>query len=138
MSDGVLVDTGPLVAIFSARDAFHKTCVAQLATLARPMRTCWPVVTEALWLLRDRPDAARRLLGSFEAGGLLRFVSLDESDLPGIVRILRDYANIRAQLADAALVHLAEREGLNTIFTLDRRDFTVYRLSRNRSLQLIP
>ena len=138
MSDGVLVDTGPLVAIFSARDASHKACVTQLAALARPMLTCWPVVTEALWMLRGSPDAARRLLGSFEVDGLLRLVPLNESDLPGIARILAVYANIRPQLADAALVHLAEREGLNTIFTLDRRDFTVYRLSRHRSLRLIP
>jgi predicted nucleic acid-binding protein len=89
-------------------------------------------------MFRSRPDAARRLLGSFDVDGLPRFVPLNESDLPGIARILAVYANIRPQLADAALVHLAEWEGLNTIFTLDRRDFTVYRLSRNRSLHLIP
>ena len=138
MSDRVLVDTGPLVAIFSARDAFHKTCVAQLAALARPMLTCWPVVTEALWMLRGRPDAARRLLGSFEVDGLLRFAPLDESDLPGIARILAVYANIRPQLADAALVHLAEREDQHTIFTLDRRDFSIYRISGDRALHVIP
>jgi predicted nucleic acid-binding protein len=30
-------------------------------------------------------------------------------------------------LADAALVRVAEREGVHRIFTLDRRDFSVYR-----------
>jgi len=36
------------------------------------------------------------------------------------------------------LVHLANREGIETMFTLDRRDFGVLRLSRGRKLHLIP
>lgn len=43
-----------------------------------------------------------------------------------------------AQLANATLIYLAEREELDTIFTLDRRDFSVYRLSGNRSLHILP
>ena len=58
--------------------------------------------------------------------------------MPAIDGILKTYAGLRPQLADAALVHLAEREQLLKIFTLGRRGFTVYRLSRNRRLQLIP
>lgn len=102
------------------------------------MLTCWPVLTEAFWMLRDRPAAIHNLLRSFGADGLLQLATLGEADLPGIARILQVYASLRPQLADAAVVHLAEREGLRTIFTLDRRDFTVYRLSRNRPLNLIP
>ncbi len=89
-------------------------------------------------MLRDRPQAIQRLLRSFGEDGWLRLATLDEADLPGIARILQTYASLRPQLADAGLVHLAEREGLHTIFTLDRRDFSVYRLSRNRPLNLIP
>ena len=102
------------------------------------MLTCWPVLTEAFWMLRNRPAAIQNLLRSFGEDGLLRLATLDEGDLPGIARILQTYASLRPQLADAALLHLAEREGLSMIFTLDRRDFTGYRLSRNRPLRLIP
>jgi len=42
------------------------------------------------------------------------------------------------QIADGALVYLAEREGIDTVFTLDRRDFSVYRLSDGRSLRVLP
>ena len=59
-------------------------------------------------------------------------VSVSLSALEDLVKALN------AQLADAALVYLAEREGLDTVFTLDRRDFSVYRFSRNRSFHLLP
>jgi predicted nucleic acid-binding protein len=77
------------------------------------------------------------LFRAFE-DGVLRLARLDETDVPAIDGILKTYASLRPHLADAALVHLAERDQMLTIFTLDRRDFTVYRLSRNRRLRLIP
>jgi hypothetical protein len=43
-----------------------------------------------------------------------------------------------AHLADGALVYLAHREGIDTVFTLDRRDFSVYRLGDGRSLRVVP
>jgi hypothetical protein len=36
------------------------------------------------------------------------------------------------------LVYLAEREKIDTVFTLDTRGFSVYRLSGNRALRLLP
>jgi hypothetical protein len=47
------------------------------------------------------------------------------SEAKAIADIMRRYEDIRSQLADAALVYLADREGVDTIFTLDRRDFRV-------------
>ena len=51
---------------------------------------------------------------------------------------MRTYEDIRPQLADAALVYLADREGIDTIFTLDRRDFSVYRSARKRPFHIVP
>jgi predicted nucleic acid-binding protein len=48
------------------------------------------------------------------------------------------YATIRAQLADAALMFIAEREAIDTVFTLDRRDFAVYRTSDGQALTIVP
>jgi len=42
------------------------------------------------------------------------------------------------QLAHASLVHLANREGIETIFTLDRRDFGVLRLARGKKFRVVP
>ena len=51
---------------------------------------------------------------------------------------MKQYEDIRPQLADAALVYLAGREGIDTIFTLDRRDFAVYRSTHNRAFRILP
>ena len=65
-------------------------------------------------------------------------VPLGETDLPGIAAILAKYRALGIQLADASLVHLANREGIEIMFTLDRRDFGVLRLVRGKKLRLIP
>jgi uncharacterized protein len=69
------------------------------------------------------------------AGGFI-LQQLNDDAVPWIAKFMRTYE--RAQLADAALCHLAEREHLRTIFTLDKRDFGVYRLKGNRSLKIVP
>jgi len=51
---------------------------------------------------------------------------------------MASYANLRPQLADAALVYLANRDDIDTIFTLDRRDFSVYRSAKNRPFRIVP
>lgn len=132
-----LVDTGPLVAIASARDQHHQLCVEQLRQLQPPLLTCWPVITEAAWLLRHHPSAVDRLLGSFEAG-LLRLLILDEKAMRWLATFLTRYRKVGAQIADGALVYLAERERIDTVFTLDQRDFLVYRLGNGRSLRILP
>ena len=137
MSGQILVDTGPIVAMLSASDEHHDACVEQLRKIRGPLLTCWPVITEAAWLLRAYPLALRRLLSSFD-GEIFQLLSLDESDLSGIAAILAKYERLRVQLADASLLHLANRDGIETIFTLDRRDFGVLRLARGKKLRVIP
>ena len=126
-----------MVAIFSASDEHHQVCTEQLRTIKGPLLTCWPVMTEAAWLLRTSPRALALLLSSFDAG-LFEFASLGEADLSGIAAILDRYQELRIQLADASLVHLANREGIETIFTLDRRDFSVLRMAGGKKFRLIP
>jgi uncharacterized protein len=131
------VDTGPIVAILSASDEHHEACTAELRKIKGPLLTCWPVITEAAWLLRVHPQAVRLLLSSFN-GLLFELASLEEADLPGVAAILAKYGNLGIQLADASLAHLASREGIETIFTLDRRDFSVLRPARGKKFRIIP
>jgi uncharacterized protein len=137
VTERALIDTGPLVALYHDQDPHHARCRAALAKLAPPLLTAWPVVTEAAWLLRKRPDALKAVFGGF-ANGLFRLLPLDDGDLAAIAAILARHETTGIQLADASLAHLADREGIRTVFTTDRRDFSVIRLKRNRALRLIP
>ena len=133
----VLADIGPLVAILSRRDQYHRACVEALREMPGPLFTCWPVITEAAWLLRKSGDAIQQLLGSMDAG-FLELLPLTTEDAQPIASIFKKYRDIRIQLADAALVHLAVRDGLETVFTLDQRDFSLFRLPRGRAFRILP
>ena len=133
----VLVDTGPLVAILSPRDQFHEICTEALKDLAPPLYTCWPVLTEAAWLLRFDPNAVEKLLQS-ASFGLYRIMQLDETDGTAIAAILKTHRRLKPQVADAALVHLARRENIETVFTVDRRDFRIYRPSADKTFKIVP
>jgi predicted nucleic acid-binding protein len=71
-------------------------------------------------------------------GGVLELLPLAGAEAPSIAKIMEKYEDIRPQLADAALVHLADREKIETIFTLDRRDFSIYRSGRRHTFRIIP
>jgi predicted nucleic acid-binding protein len=133
----VLVDTGPLVAILSSLDQHHQTCVETLRQLPGPLVSCWPVITEAAWLLRAYPRAIQQLLRSTDSG-FLELLPLPGTEAKALAEVMKTYQQIRPQLADAALVYLADREGIDTIFTLDRRDFSVYRSARKQPFRIVP
>src|SRR5437868_7094397 len=91
------------------------------------MATVWPAFTEAMHLL-GFSGKAQKALFSFVSAGVLKLLPLDEfEDLPRIEALMEKYRDLPMDLADAALVRVAERERVRRIFTLDRRDFSLYR-----------
>ena len=133
----VLVDTGPLVALLYEKEQHHKRCVEQAKDLPETLRTCWPVITEAAYLLRPSRNGVATLLSEIDQG-CLEILSLSADDVRPVQAILKRYEDQRLDLADACLMHLAEREGMRYIFTLDRRHFTVLRTSTGEALELLP
>jgi predicted nucleic acid-binding protein len=133
----VLVDTGPLVAIMSRADHHHKTCVETLHDLPGPLFSCWPVITEAAWLLRGQAGAVQQLLAGI-AEGFLELLPIQSTEAAEIGKLMEKYKNIRPQLADAALIYLAKRDAIDVIFTLDRRDFSIYQTGRKGGFRIIP
>src|SRR5271165_5266521 len=104
----VLVDTGPLVGILSSADQHHATCVETLRHLPGPLLSCWPVITEAAWLLRAYPRAVQQLLRSTDSG-FLELLPLAGTESKALAEAMKTYADIQPQFADAALVYLADR-----------------------------
>lgn len=60
------------------------------------------------------------------------------ADLPGLDKLLARYADRPMDFADATLVHVAEREGIKTIVTIDHADFETYRIGRNAKFRILP
>lgn len=133
----ILVDAGPLVALLSANDQHHARCADALRATRQPLATVWPAVTEAVYLLASRPTAQVALLQRLESGDL-GLLALDRRDVARIRELMTKYRDLPMDLADAALVRVAERERIDTIFTVDRGDFEVYRLHGRRRLKIIP
>ena len=109
MTGQVLVDTGPIVAILLESDEHHEVCVEQLRHVRGSLLTCWPVITEAAWLLRAYPQGDSELLSSCN-GQPFELVPLSATDLPGIAAILGKYDSLGIQLFCHRSCTLANRE----------------------------
>lgn len=134
---GVLVDAGPLVALIDRADPEHEACVAALQTIRDPLITVWPAFTEAMYLLSESWLAQKALWSRLETDALT-LAALDETDASRLRELMEKYRDFPMDLADAALVRVAERESLTQIFTLDRKHFGSYRAARRRRFSLIP
>jgi len=134
---GVLVDAGPLVALLDQSDLHHVACVTALKTLRDPLVTVWPAFTEAMYLLGSSWPGQKALWSRIETAALM-LAPLDESDATRMRELMEKYRDLPMDLADAALVRIAEREDLSRIFTIDRRHFSVYRPGRRRRFSILP
>ena len=128
----IIVDTGPLVALFHARDKHHEPAKAVLESNPAALVSTWPVITEACHFLGQ---AGRRALLTFVRRGALRLEVLSVEDVPQLDELLARYGQM--DFADATLVLIAEKTGITEIFTIDRRDFEAYRTRSGRRLRLL-
>jgi predicted nucleic acid-binding protein len=63
---------------------------------------------------------------------------IDDSDLTDLEALMIRYQDRPMDFADATLVHLARREGLVTIFTVDHNDFETYRIEGKKRFRIVP
>jgi hypothetical protein len=134
---GVLVDAGPLVALIDSGDAHHGSCVETLRRIADPLITVWPAFTEAMYLLRESRQGQRALWSRLETD-TLQLADLDAGDAGRMRELMEKYRDLPMDLADAALVRVAERDDIPRVFTLDRRHFSLYRPGRRRRFAIFP
>ena len=133
---GVLIDTGPLVALLSRSDARHARARALAAACEPPWRTCEAVLAEAAHLLaKVDPSAPSALLALGRTGAIEIALRLDDH-WQAVEQALRKYRDVPASLADAGLIRCAEVHQEPRIVTFDA-DFAVYRWSRNRRFEVI-
>jgi uncharacterized protein len=133
----VLVDAGPLVALIDRSDPHHQHCREGLASIDDPLGTVWPALTEAMYLLRTSARAQRALWGMLGLGGV-QLIELGVDDCPRMRELMWKYRDLPMDLADAALVRVAERERIRRVFTIDRPDFEIYRPYRLGRFEILP
>jgi predicted nucleic acid-binding protein len=133
----ILVDAGPLVALIHEDDNEHRACKDAFASFNEPLGTVWPVLTEAMYLLSFSWEAQTALMEMIETGAV-EIQPLGVADIPRIRELMRKYRDLPMDLADAALVRVAERERLRRVFTIDRRDFQLYRPLRIGRFVVLP
>jgi len=128
----ILVDTGPLVALFDPRDDAHAGAERVLATLRQPLVTTVPVLTEVFHLLGPSSRGAGAVR-EFIARGGMRVWFLGEASFTRALELMDRYSDHPMDLADASLVAAAEALRSTTVFTLARGDFAAYRARIGRT-----
>lgn len=128
----ILVDTGPLVALFDPRDDAHQEARRRLANIREPLVTTIPVLTEVFHLLDPGSRGAVAVQEFIEAGGVSVWFLLAAA-LSRAFELMRRYADHPMDLADASLVVAAEHLKTTRVFTLDRADFLTYRARIGRT-----
>jgi uncharacterized protein len=135
----LIVDAGPLYAAAAMGDKHHDSSVELLSNAPRPLLVPALVLTEVAYLLGDRigPHAELALARSLAAGELLSEPVLD-SEWERIGELTEQYIDLPLGIVDASVVALAERHGLGTIATLDRRHFATVKPRHVPGFTLVP
>lgn len=128
----VLIDAGPLIALFDASDRHHQPMLALLR--AQPLRfaSTLPVLTEVAHMLDFNVNAQLDFFRWVDAQGVI-LVDIDQSDMARVIALTEKYADRPMDFADASLVIAAEKTGIRSIVSLDA-DFDVYRVTGKEAL----
>ena len=131
---GILLDTGPLVALLSKADVNHARARRVFARCVPPFRSCEAVIAEACFLMRKVHDAAPAEVVALGRRGMYTVAMSIDEHWTNIEQLLRKYADRPISLADACLIRSAEVHVEPRIFTFDD-DFAVYRWAGTKKFE---
>ena len=126
MHDRILIDTGPLVALFHTGDNFHRSIRDFLGKNQYRFISTLAVFTEASHLMSVNVNAQQDFYEWAVYHGVI-ICDINQHDLPRIAEFTKKYSDLPMDFADATLVIAAEKTGIRKIISLDK-DFDIYRL----------
>lgn len=132
-----LIDTGAIIALLDRDDRWHHSCVEIFSTFRLPLFTSAAVLTELFHLIGDSQHEMIAAW-SFLNAGVVTMLSIDDGDKTALEILMKKYHDRPMDFADATLVHLARRESLMSIFTIDHNDFETYRIEGRRKFRIFP
>ena len=137
MPPPALIDTGAVLAIVEADDDWHSVCLEALQSVHMPLFTTEAVLTELFHLIGKSAHNIGKAW-NFVRSGALTVRPIDDSELPALQALMVQYRDRPMDFADATLVHLAARESLSLILTIDHDDFETYRIGRRKKFTILP
>jgi uncharacterized protein len=132
-----LIDTGFILALVDGDESWHHPCVQAYNHSRLPLLTTEAVLTE-VFHLAHRSSLDPRGVWQLLRSGAIQMAPISNSELLQIRALMDDYADRPMDFADATLVHLATRERLSTILTVDHADFETYRLPGRKKFTILP
>jgi predicted nucleic acid-binding protein len=135
----ILLDTSVLYANMDAGDRHHRASVELLHTHSGPFLVPQLEVTEVTYLAVTRigPEAELRFLEDL-ASGAFTTVPVEPADWIRVAELVWRYRDARLGTVDASAVAAAERLGITTVATLDRRHFEMVRPTHTTAFELLP
>lgn len=135
----IAVDTSALFSVVTPADQNHQACVQVLKRL--PEKTVYftteACLTELSWLMPNH-DALRGKVADMLRLLDMQYPGIDMNSLERIYQLQDRYADLPMDFADATIVEACERLDVRYVFTLDRKDFSIYRPQHVRALHLLP
>ncbi|MBF0259892.1 MAG: PIN domain-containing protein [Desulfamplus sp.] len=131
----ILIDSGPLIALFDASDKYHHEAVKFIKSNQYPLLTTLASITETLHLLDFNRNAQIDFIEWIHRGAV-EIVNIANGDFGRIKELTKKYRDLPMDFADSCLVYLAEKLNVNTIATIDR-DFSIYRIQGKKKFKTI-
>jgi predicted nucleic acid-binding protein len=122
----ILIDAGPLIALFDASEKRHKSVKAFLKKRTDRYVSTLAVFTEVSHMLDFSVNAQRDFYEWVMRKGVI-ISDINQNDMLRLVELTTKYSDLPMDFADATLVITAEKTGIREIISLDK-DFDIYRL----------
>lgn len=131
----ILIDSGPLIALFDSSDKYHRVSVDFVKSNKYPLITTIASITETLHLLDFNRNAQIDFL-EWISRGAVEIYSIKNDDFKRLKELTEKYRDLPMDFADSCHVYLAEELSINTIATIDR-DFSIYRIKGKKKFKMI-
>jgi predicted nucleic acid-binding protein len=132
-----ILDTGPWVALIDRSESRHAECVQWLKNFSGRLYSTEAVLTEVLYILNFSITAQSAAL-DFVLQSVVEIVPSNPESLKKIKNLMKKYADLPMDFADATIVCLATETGMQNIVTFDKRDFAIYKLPKKKSFIIMP
>lgn len=131
----IIVDAGPLIALFDKDDKYHNSVIKFLKTFDGQLITSCPAITEVTHLLSFNVNVQIDFLEWLKREAVT-IVNLENIHLERIIQLSKKYSDVPMDLADSSLIVIAELTNITEIITIDS-DYYIYKTKNKKSLNNI-